>query len=46
MLILGIGVIALAVVAVIQHFQIEALWDAYDSVFTSVFKLNERLPRK
>lgn len=46
MLLLGIGILALAVVVALQHRQIKELWEAYDSIATTMHKLSRRLPRK
>lgn len=46
MLVLGIGVVALVVVVVIQHFQIEALWGTVQEAVAHIAKLHEQMPRK
>lgn len=46
MLLLGIGIVALAVVVAIQHHQIKELWEAYDDVATSMCEIMRQLPRK
>lgn len=46
MLLLGIGIIALVVVVALQHRQIKELWEAYDSMATTMHELSGRLPRR